>query len=172
VGLRINSEGDFAKMKLYATVITVFGLLSVLACAGTQTGDPGTKNDAMLITPQRLKDIAGIEWHLKKMITDNKSIPLIEDTENTFSCDAEGKVAGVATINRYFGNFNLKENGDIVWNKAFGMTRMAGPPELMAQEAAFMEALDHTSRMYLNGSWLTLINENESTRLEFTKSDS
>jgi heat shock protein HslJ len=41
----------------------------------------------------------------------------------------------------------------------------------MAQEAAFMEALTHTSRMYLKGSWLTLINENESIRLEFEKSD-
>jgi len=158
-------------MKKYATLMTVFGLLSVLACAETPSGGTEPKTDAIQITSRGIKDIAGIEWHLKKMTTDNKPIPLIKDTENTFSCDADGKVAGVATINRYFGNFNLKENGDIVWNKAFGMTRMAGPPELMAQEAAFMEALTHTSRMYLKGSWLTLINENESTRLEFEKSD-
>ena len=54
-------------MKLYATVMTVFGLLSVLACAGTQTGGPGTKNDAVLISPQRNDDMTGIEWHLTKM---------------------------------------------------------------------------------------------------------
>ncbi len=158
-------------MKLYATVMTVFGLLSVLACAGTQTGGPGTKNDAVLISPQRIDHITGIEWHLKRLITDNKSIPLIEDSKNTFSCDKEGKVAGVATINRYFGNFNLKENGDIVWNKAFGMTRMAGPPELMEQEAAFMQALPQTSRMYLKGPQLILASEDKSTSLEFQKTD-
>jgi heat shock protein HslJ len=158
-------------MKLYATVMTVFGLLSVLACAGTQSGGTGTKTDAMQITPQRLKDITGIEWRLKKMITDNKSIPLIENSKNTFSCDEDGKVAGVATINRYFGNFNLKENGEIVWNKAFGMTRMAGPPELMEQEAAFMQALPQTSRMYLKGPQLILASEDKSTLLEFQKTD-
>ena len=99
-------------MKLYATVMTVFGLLSVLACAGTQTGGPGTKNDAVLISPQRIDHITGIEWHLKKLITDNKSIPLIEDSKNTFSCDKEGKVAGVATINRYQKHYHKRHELD------------------------------------------------------------
>ena len=156
-------------MKQYATLMIVIGISTLLACAGTQTEGTGMKTDAMQITPQRLKDITGIEWHLKKMKTDNKSIALIEDSKNTFSCDKKGKVAGVATINRYFGNFNLKENGEIVWSNAFGMTRMAGPPELMKQEAAFMQALPQTSRMYLKASTLTLISKDESTALEFTK---
>jgi heat shock protein HslJ len=158
-------------MKLYATIMTVFGLLSVLACAGTQSGGTGTKTDAMQITPQRIDDISGIEWHLTKMKMADKSISLIENSKNTFSCDEDGKVAGVATINRYFGNFNLKENGDIVWNKAFGMTRMAGPPELMEQEAAFMHALPQTTRMYLKASKLILISKDKSTTLEFAKID-
>ena len=164
-------EGYFAKMKLYATVMTVFGLLSVFACAGTQSGGTGTKDDAALITPQRLKDIAGIEWHLTKMEMADKSISLVENSKTTFSCDEDGKVAGVATINRYFGNFNLKENGDIVWNKAFGMTRMAGPPELMEQEAAFMQALPQTAQLYLKASKLILISKDEFTTLEFAKID-
>ena len=158
-------------MKLYATVMTVFGLLSVLACAGTQSGGTGTKTDAMQITPQRIDDISGIEWHLTKMKMADKSISLIENSKTTFSCDEDGKVAGVATINRYFGNFNLKENGDIVWNQAFGMTRMAGPPELMEQEAAFMHALPQTARMYLKASKLILISKDKSTTLEFAKID-
>ena len=151
--------------------MTVFGLLSVFACAGTQSGGTGTKDDAALITPQRLKDIAGIEWHLTKMEMADKSISLVENSKTTFSCDEDGKVAGVATINRYFGNFNLKENGDIVWNKAFGMTRMAGPPELMEQEAAFMQALPQTAQLYLKASKLILISKDEFTTLEFAKID-
>ena len=158
-------------MKPYAIVIMVIGISTLLACAGTQTGDTGTKTDTRQITPQRIEDITGIEWHLKKMKTDNKSIPLIEDSKNTFSCDKKGKVAGVATINRYFGHFNLKANGEIFWSNAFGMTRMAGPPELMKQETAFMQALPQTSRMYLKASTLTLISKDESTTLEFTKID-
>ena len=158
-------------MKQYATLMIVIGISMLLACAGTQTGGPGTKNDAVLITPQRIDDISGIEWHLTKMKMADKSISLIENSKTTFSCDEDGKVAGVASINRYFGNFNLKENGDIVWNKAFGMTRMAGPPELMEQEAAFMHALPQTARLYLKASKLILISKDESTTLEFTKID-
>ena len=86
-------------MKLYATVMTVFGLLSVLACAGPQTGGTGTKDDGALITPQRLTDITGIEWHLTKMTLADKSISLTENSKTTFSCNDEGKVAGVASMN-------------------------------------------------------------------------
>ena len=149
----------------------VIGISTLLACAGTQSGGTGTKTNAMQITPQRIKDITGVEWHLKKLIADNKSIPLIEDTKNSFSCDENGKVAGVASLNRYFGSFTLKEDGEIIWSKAFGMTRMAGPPEMMEQEAKFMQALPQTSRIYLKGSQLILASEDKSTWLEFQKAE-
>jgi len=162
---------DYVMMKPYAIVMMVIGVSTLFACTGTQSGGSGTKIDAMQITPQRIKDITGIEWHLQKMITDNKSIPLIGDTNKTFSCDDDGKVAGVASINRYFGSFTLKEDGDLIWNKAFGMTRMAGPPELMEQEAKFMQALPQTSRIYLKGSQLILASDDKSTWLEFQRAD-
>ena len=158
-------------MKQFTTLMIFIGISILLACAGNQSGGAETQTDAMQISRQRLKDITGIEWHLQKMIADNKSVPLIGDTNNTFSCDEDGKVAGVATINRYFGNFTLKEDGDLIWNKAFGMTRMAGPPELMEQEAKFMQALPRTSRIYLKGSQLVLASEDKSTWLEFQKAD-
>ena len=154
-------------MKPFTMLFMLVGIPVMLACAGTQSGETETKTDAMQITPRQLKDIAGIEWHLKIMKIDNESIPLIEDTKNTFSCDENGKVAGVASINRYFGNFSLKEDGEIIWSKAFGMTRMAGPPELMEQEAKFMQALPQTSRVYLKKEMLVLISTDHSTVLEF-----
>ena len=169
-GIGIDQK-DFSIMRPYTSLAIIFCISLMLACAGTQSGGAGTKTGVIQITPRRIKDIAGIEWHLKKMITDNKSIPLIGDTKNTFSCDDAGKVAGVASINRYFGNFTLREDGEIVWSKAFGMTRMAGPPELMEQEAKFMQALPQTSRIYLKDSQLVLVGEEKSTLLEFQKAD-
>jgi heat shock protein HslJ len=41
----------------------------------------------------------------------------------------------------------------------------------MEQEAAFMQALPQTARMYLKASKLILISKDESTTLEFTKID-
>jgi len=154
-------------MKPFTMLFMLVGIPVMLACAGTRSGETETKTDAMQITPRQLKDIAGIEWHLKIMKIDNESIPLIEDTKNTFSCDENGKVAGVASINRYFGNFSLKEDGEIIWSKAFGMTRMAGPPDLMEQEAKFMQALPQTSRIYLKKEMLVLTSPDNSTVLEF-----
>ena len=154
-------------MKQFTMLLMLIGISVLLACAGTPSGETETKTEATQIAPQRIKDIAGIEWHLKIMKIDNETIPLIEDTKNTFSCDENGKVAGVASLNRYFGNFSLKEDGEIIWSKAFGMTRMAGPPELMAQEAKFMQALPQTSRIYLKKEKLVLISTDNSTVLEF-----
>jgi heat shock protein HslJ len=94
---------------------------------------------------------------------------LVENSKPTFSCTSEGQVAGMATINRYFGNLKLTEDGEIIWNKAFGMTRMAGPPELMKQESKYMDALTKTSRMYLNDSKLVLRSKDRSYVLEFGK---
>jgi heat shock protein HslJ len=46
---------------------------------------------------------------------------------------------------------------------------MAGPPELMEQEAKFMQALLLTSRIYLKKEKLVLISTDQSTLLEFEK---
>ena len=141
----------------------------LIACGGTQPGEIEMKADAGLITPEHLKDIVSIEWYLKQLKLNNESIPLVKDTKITFSCDENGKVAGIASINRYFGSFNLEDNGDISWSEAFGMTRMAGPPNLMDQEAKFMQALPLTSRLYLRKEILVLTSKDQSTVLEFDK---
>ena len=166
---RANTVKEIAAMKIYLVVMISIGISVLIGCAGTQSGETRMKTDAVLITPEHLKDVAGIEWHLKRMKINNESISLIKDTRITFSCDENAKVAGVASINRYFGNFNLKDDGDIIWSKAFGMTRMAGPPDLMDQEAKFMQALPLTARLYLRKGLLVLTSTDRSTVLEFEK---
>jgi len=141
----------------------------LFACTGIHPQKTGKQAEGMLITPQHLNKVGGVEWHLIKMTLDSDSIPLVENSKPTFSCTSEGQVAGMATTNRYFGNLKLTEDGEIIWNKAFGMTRMAGPPELMKQESEYMDALTKTSRMYLNDSKLVLRSKDRSYVLEFGK---
>ncbi len=147
-------------MRRYLNLMVVFGILFVCACAGT-------KIDGKPIAPQNLNDIAGIEWHLKQMIKDNETIALVKDSQTTFACDENGNVVGKATLNRYSGNLQLLDDGEIIWSKAFIMTRMAGPPELMQQEADFTQALMQTSRIILNGSKLALMSDDRSNLLVF-----
>lgn len=139
----------------------------LFACTATHPQKAPKEAEGVLITPQQLNKIVDIEWHLIRMTLDGEPNPMVKNSTVTFVCSHERQVAGVASINRYFGNLKLAENGEIVWNKAFGMTRMAGPPELMKQESVFMDALSKTSRMYLNDSKLEFRSKNRSTILEF-----
>jgi len=151
-----------------ATMIT--GLL-LQACAGAHSNSTATMPAGALVTPGLFKKITGIEWQLTKMTLDNKLIDLVADSKTTFACDDNGRVSGVATLNRYSGNLKLLPDGEVVWNKAFIMTRMAGPPELMQQEANFTQALMQTSRMFLNESKLALRSRDNSTVLEFERAE-
>jgi len=152
------------RQSLYLTLLITS--LVVLACAVNRGSDDEMIN-GHLITPQNLNSIVGLEWNLVKMIKDLAAIALVKDSQTTFSCDPDGRVTGKATLNRYSGNLKLQADGEIVWSKAFIMTRMAGPPELMRQEADFSQILVKTSRMYLKDSTLVLTNEDRSYRLEF-----
>ena len=150
------------KMKPSISLMIGFGLLFILGCAGT----PKNK-DGRLITPQHMTGVAGIEWLLTRMTKGNETIALVKDSQTTFTCDENGRVSGQATINRYSGSLKLQNDGKIIWSKAFIMTRMAGPPELMQQEANFTRALMQTSQMMLRNSKLVMKSEDGSTILEF-----
>ena len=154
-------------MKLHLYALMVLSITLILSCSGAQEVDSRTNSDGKLITSDNLNAIAGVEWNLIKMIIDNEPVALVKDSETTFSCDQDGKVAGKATINRYAGSLELQEDGEISWSEAFIMTRMAGPPELMEQESIFSQALTKTSRMYHQDSNLVMISPDRSTVLEF-----
>ena len=154
-------------MKQYLNLIFLFGLLFIFACAGTQSNDSGSKSDGKLITPLNLKDITGIEWNLTQMTKNNETISLVKDSQTTFACDENGRVTGKATLNQYSGNLKLQDDGEIIWSKAFIMTRMAGPPELMQQETDFTQTLMTTTRMFLKESKLVLMSKEKSSLLEF-----
>ncbi len=154
-------------MKPHLYAFMALSITLIFACAGAQEVDRRTNPDGELITPDNLNAIAGVEWNLINMTVGSEPVALGKDSETTFSCDEDGKVAGKATINRYAGSLKLQEDGDITWSKTFIMTRMAGPPELMEQESIFTQALMKTSRMYHQESKLVMISPDRSTVLEF-----
>ena len=128
-------------IKKYSSAPIIFCCL-VFACTATHSQKVTTEADGVLITPQQFEKIVDIEWQLNRMTLDGQPKPLVK-------------------------NSKLAEDGTIVWNRAFGMTRMAGPPELMEQESVFMAALTKTARMVLNDSALTLTSRDRSTVLVF-----
>ena len=66
----------------------------------------------------------------------------------------EGQVLGHAGVNQYFAGFSL--DGSAFAVDSIGTTRRSGPPDISAQENAFLKALQTASELSLDGDELVL----------------
>lgn len=141
-------------------IITLLVVSAVIGCNGGQ-GRSGGEDISISV-------ISGINWQLTQMELAGKSITPIESSLVSFACTPDGEVNGSASINRYSGSVVTDGSRIVRWNP-FRVTRMAGPPELMEQEALFLTALPQTTRMAHFGNGLIIENEKRGVRLEFIR---
>ena len=91
-----------------------------------------------------LPPITGTEWGCVELTgPDGSSVP-VTDRPPTILIASDGKVSGFAGVNRYFTQATFGNTITAVTPLQFGpvgATRMAGPPERMALEAAFTSML-------------------------------
>jgi len=127
----------------------------------------GNKNNDMAI-PANLDSIADGSWTLIRLYLGGKELSLAPGTPPTMAVNNKGKVSGLATVNRYFGQVTVEADGQLNWSGPLGATRMAGPKEQMEQEMSFLSALKRADRAFLHDGRLTLKNEEGSVILEFT----
>ncbi|MGH9784304.1 MAG: META domain-containing protein, partial [Terriglobia bacterium] len=119
-------------------------------------------------TEALLKQKQGIEHRLVRMMVEGESVPLPDKPAITLALLAPNVVGGHAGVNRYFGGYQLAAGGRLYWSKpGFAMTLMAGPPELMALETAFLNALGATEFVQVSGPFLIYEKQDGATRLEF-----
>ena len=110
------------------------------------------------------------EWRLLTWVVGGQQKVLLQDSTITIAFDPSGKVAGNASVNRFSGTYSFDNEGRLRWPPAgFALTRMAGPPALMAQERAFLESLRRTSLYKVDGQQLVLENPSASVVLAFTR---
>ncbi len=119
--------------------------------------------------PGFLAGIAGIEWKLVRLVVDGKDLPLAADAVPTFVPEITGKVQGLATLNRYFGQVVFDRGGRLHWSGPFGSTMMAGPEPLMHQERAFLSALGKARQAMLEGGRLVFQDGAGRVSMEFTR---
>jgi len=112
----------------------------------------------------------GTEWRLTDWIVNGAPRQLVADSNVTIAFDPSGKLSGNASINSFSGSFRFDADGRLQWPRAgFVLTRMAGPPELMAQERAFLESLRRTVHYHADGQQLVLESASKSVVLTFTR---
>lgn len=72
----------------------------------------------------------------------------------TLEIQPDGKFAGQAPVNRYFGQ--LKIEGEAIIAAPVGSTMMAGPPELMQAEQDFFKTLNAVKAMSVKDGTLEI----------------
>ncbi len=102
-----------------------------------------------------------------KVVTDSilsgKSFTLISASDGlklnnikiTISFDDNNRFSGFSGVNRYFGNYGLRR-GNIIVLSQMGMTKMAGPPEVMSIEDAYIAMLNESSYVVYDKKILTI----------------
>ena len=108
--------------------------------------------------------ITGTSWQVESI--DQEGV--IDDSEVTLLFPEEGRVAGSAGCNRYFGSVTVDANSISFGNA--GATMMACPEARMKQEQRFMDALNNISRgEIVDGDWLVLFDDTGAERIRAGK---
>jgi putative lipoprotein len=94
--------------------------------------------------------LADTEWALETVAGE----PIDSERAITVAFDAGGRVTGNAGCNRFFGSYVVE--GEKIAVGHLGATQMACPPEQMAQEERFLDALGRVDRASLREGLLVL----------------
>lgn len=136
-------NGKETTMKITIQILAILGLMIVSGCQESEKA----QSVQIPITSDNFKTVAGMQWILQQMTVDGKAIELVgEKPFIQFDAD-ENKVTGFASVNRFFGSVEINGEGHVQWPGPFGSTRMAGRPQQMKQEDAFLKALPRTNRL-------------------------
>lgn len=136
------------RSRVLATSLATFSLI-LCSCSSSENITADTK------------DIIG-EWNIVKaegVSTKNAATPA------TIHFDAEGKVNGCASVNRFFGNYEF--DGKNLSLKNVGVTRMMGPN--MEIEDAVIKAMNSTHSAQIKGNKANFLNEEGITVMTLKK---
>ncbi len=71
----------------------------------------------------------------------------------------DGTLSGNASVNQYYATYTIGEGSRMTIDPAIVTTKVGGPPELMAQEAAYLALLPRTARYEIKQNELWLLDE-------------
>ncbi|HET7799538.1 MAG TPA: META domain-containing protein [Humibacillus xanthopallidus] len=94
-------------------------------------------------------EIHGTEWTVQELGGEVTAPP-----KPQLSFGADGRLTGTTGVNRLMGEFEVRDGLLVVGNAA--TTRMAGPPEAMAQEQRLLELLGAEQAFVITGDRLEI----------------
>lgn len=106
-------------------------------------------------------------WEVRGVRVGEGVVSSATDPRRSMTFTADGQLSGSAGVNRFSGTARL--DGDRLTIGPLRTTRMAGSPEAMDAEAAFLHALDEVVAVRLEGDDLTLLDVDEGTQVRLVR---
>jgi heat shock protein HslJ len=135
--------------------------LSLLGACSAPSNDASPAAEAGGTAPAASVPLEGTEWLLVD-VGGKPAIAGVGTRKASVSLPGDsGSLRGNSGLNSFFGPYAV--DGSKLRIENLAMTRMAGPPELMAQETAFVAALHAARAWRVKGDALELLDETGAT---------
>ena len=140
---------------------------AALAGCGSEPGSPDAG-----VGPT-FSDMTGPTWQLVEMTHAGSSQAITKEVAITLRVEPNGRVQGRSAVNRYVAQMERDSQGrlSLTSGGAIASTRMAGPPDHMALETAYLATLNAVRTAALTEKGLTLTNDDGSETLVFRKGE-
>jgi len=146
----------------------VFAVLLVLvmtACAPRNA----PKTAVAAFAPLNWSSLAGAPFTLASLTVKGKKLVLPASRRPTIQFGDNGAVSGMAGVNRYTTAAAVSGKDGIAWTGPVAATKMAGPPEAMALENDFLQALEAVRKIELRDGKLKLASADGAIRMELNR---
>jgi heat shock protein HslJ len=138
-------------------------IAALAGCAGS-----GMDSGPAMINSANLDRLVNREWLLKNITVDSQHVIMHVDATQTLLFGSDGRVSGLGGVNRFGGSYKFSPQGVLSFPKpGLIATRMAGPPEIMDKERAYLKGLAESTRAIVAKDGLQLQNEDGGTVLVF-----
>ncbi|PKO08333.1 MAG: hypothetical protein CVU40_16255 [Chloroflexi bacterium HGW-Chloroflexi-2] len=129
--------------------------------------------NTLAIFEAQSQELAGTSWLATYVNTESSdgvvSSSSIQAAQQTLSFDKDGKISGNAGCNDYFANYEVKDKDLSI--SAIGSTKMFCGDGLMAEETAFLVALDKAASYRISGDSLQIFAADDTTLISFSLVD-
>jgi heat shock protein HslJ len=137
------------------TVVLILGFVLCLALCLAGCGSSGGSGGK----------IENVNWDLRSYDA-NGTMTSVPSGVQVTALFKSGRVTGSSGVNTYQGTYKLSGTGDITISK-IATTLMAGPPEAMAVEQAYVKALEKAGSYTVDVSGLSLFAKNGTRLLSY-----
>lgn len=114
---------------------------------------------------RRAPPLRGTSWRL----TELAGQPALAGVQATLAFPEDGRVAGSGSCNRFFGTVEV--SGESITFGKLGSTMMACAPEISAQEAKYLQALQNALRFAVDASGLAIWIKGSAQPLRFARAE-